>query len=124
MPTFGDSGILLDKLHELTKQAEKRGNTKLVATLREDAEKFSETGSIAASDRYAGIIYSSFTTALDYIPQEALVFLDKPTKIAETATSFFKQHAEDLNILLESGLIAGQNSAIFSSLGDGRRKAP
>ncbi len=113
LPTFGDSGILLDKLHELIKQAEKRGNTKLAATLREDAEKFAETGSIAASDRYAGIIYPSFITALDYIPQEALVFLDKPAKITETATAFFKQHAEDLSILLESGLVAGKAAQFF-----------
>ena len=113
LPTLGENEILLDKIHELIKQAEKRGNTKLIMTLREDAEKFSESGSIAASDRYAALIYPQFVTAIDYIPQDALVFLDKPAKITETATSFFKQHAEDLNILLESGLIAGKSAQFF-----------
>ncbi len=113
LPTLGDSGILLDRIHDLIKQAEKRGNLKLASTLREDAEKFSETGSIAASDRYAALIYPSFVTALDYIPRDALVFLDKPAKISETATAFFKQHAEDLKILLESGLVAGRAAQFF-----------
>lgn len=111
--TLGESEILLDKLHEQIKQATKRGNTKLADTLREDAEKFSETGSIAASDRYAALIYPNFVTAIDYIHPEALVFLDKPAKIHETATAFFKQHVEDLNILLESGLIYGKTAQYF-----------
>ena len=108
LPTLGENEILLDKIHELIKQASKRGNTKLVETLREDAEKYSETGNIAASDRYAALIYPHFVTAVDYIPADAIVFLDKPGKVTETATSFFKQHAEDLNILMESGLIYGK----------------
>lgn len=113
LPTLGDSEILLDKLHEQIKQASKRGNTKLSETLREDAEKFSETGSIAASDRYAALIYADFVTAIDYIAPDALVFLDKPGKINETAAAFFKQHVEDLNILLESGLICGKTAQFF-----------
>ena len=113
LPALGEFEILPDKLHELIKQAEKRGNTKLLATLREDAEKLSETGSISASDRYTALIYPNFVTALDYIPQDALVFLDKPAKITETAAAFFKQHAEDLNILLESGLIYGKTAQFF-----------
>jgi len=113
LPTLGDNEILLNKLHEQIKQAAKRGNIKLSETLREDAEKFSETGNIAASDRYAALIYPDFITAIDYIPQDALVFLDKPGKITETATAFFKQHVEDLNILLESGLIYGKTAQYF-----------
>ena len=113
LPALGDRETLLDKLHDQIKQAAKRGNTKLAETLREDAEKFAETGSIAASDRYAALIYPEFTTALDYIPQEALVFLDKPGKITETAAAFFKQHLEDLNILLESGLIYGKSAQYY-----------
>ena len=113
LPTLGDGEILLDKIHEQIKQATKRGNLKLAETLREDAEKFSETGSISASDRYAALIYPDFVTAIDYIPQDALVFLDKPGKITETATAFFKQHVEDLNILLESGLVYGKTAQFF-----------
>ena len=113
LTSLGESEILLDQLHDMIKQAVKRGNTKLAETLTEDAEKFSETGSIAASDRYAALIYPKFISAVDYIPAEALVFLDKPGKIAETATAFFKQHAEDISILIESGLVYGKSAQYF-----------
>jgi len=113
LPALGENEILVDKLHELVKQAAKRGNTKLEETLKEDAEKFSETGSIAASDRYADLIYSRFVTAIEYIPQDAIVFLDKPAKVTETAATFFKQHVEDINILIESGLIYGKTANFY-----------
>ena len=113
LPSLGENNILLDKLHDLIKQASKRGNAKLSETLKEDAEKFAETGSIAASDRYADLIYPEFINAIDYIPSDAIVFLDKPSKVAETATAFFKQHTEDLTILLESGLIHGKTAHFY-----------
>ncbi len=113
LPLLGENEILVDKLHELVKQAAKRGNTKLEETLMEDAEKFSETGSIAASDRYADLIYSRFVTAIEYIPQDAVVFLDKPGKVTETAAAYFKQHVEDINILIESGLIYGKTANFY-----------
>lgn len=113
LASLGESEILLDKLHEIIKQVSKRGNLKLAETMREDAEKFSETGSISASDRYAALIYPQFVTALDYIPSDALVFLDKPGKVTETATAFFKQHVEDINILMESGIIYGKTAQYF-----------
>jgi len=113
IPNLGDNEILLDKLHDTIKQAVKRGNAKLAETLKEDAEKFAETGSIAASDRYADLIYPRFVTALDYIPENAVVFLDKPGKLSESAAAFFKQHIEDLNILIESGLIYGRAANFF-----------
>ena len=113
LPSLGDNEMLLDKVHDIIKQVSKRGNTKLVETLNEDAEKFSETGNIAASDRYAALIYPQFITALDYIPSDALVFLDKPSKVSETATAFFKQHVEDLSILIESGIIYGKTAQYY-----------
>ena len=113
LPSLGEAELLLDKLHELAKQAERKGNKKLAETLREDGEKFAETGDFSAADRYVNLIYPDFITALDYIPPDAIVFLDKPGKIHETATAFFKQHAEDVKILLESGLIHGRAAQYY-----------
>ena len=113
LTTLDNNEILLDRLHEQIKQAEKRANQKLSETLREDAEKLAETGDIAAADRYISLVYPEFISALDYIPPDALVFLDKPSKTTETATGFFKQHAEDLKLLIESGVINGKTAGYF-----------
>lgn len=113
LTTLSENEILIDRINDLLKQALRRGNTKLVETLREDAEKLAETGSINAADRYMSLIYPEFISATDYIPSDAIVFLDKPAKVTETATAFFKQHAEDLKILMESGMISGKAASYF-----------
>ncbi len=113
LPNLGEGEVLPEKLWAIIKNAEKRGQTKLAETLREDAEKLSENMSLAAADRYAELIFPDFTTAIDYIPGDALVFLDAPLKIADAAGAFFKQHAQDLSLLIESGLIYGKTAHYF-----------
>lgn len=105
--------ILLDKIHQLEKAAEKHANTRLTETLREDAEKLCQTGTFAAEDRYIDLVYEEFITAIDYFPTDALVILDRPGKLSEQAAVFGKQHAEDLALLIESGLISGKAANFF-----------
>ena len=38
---------------------------------------------LGAADRYMGIIYPEYSCALDYIPPEALVFIDQPGRTAK-----------------------------------------
>ena len=113
LPSLGDGEILPEKLWTIIKQAEKRGNTKLSEILREDAEALSEGGGLLSADRYAELIYPEMTTAIDFIPPEALVFIDSPGKITDTAGAFLKQHNEDLSMLIESGLIYGKLARFF-----------
>lgn len=113
LPALCPRDAFLGGLHELEKQADKHGNKKLAETLREDAEKFSATGSLAAADRYQAIIYDRFVTAIDYFAPDALVVLDNPGKLTEQANSFLKQHAEDIALLLESGLVSGKAAQFY-----------
>ncbi|NLV86912.1 MAG: transcription-repair coupling factor, partial [Clostridiales bacterium] len=104
---------LINRMNEQLRFAEKRNNSKLSDTLREDIERLSETNDVTAADRYISLIYPEFISSLDYIPKDALVFLDKPVKVNETATAFFKQHTEDLKILIEGGIIGGRAAQYF-----------
>ncbi|MEG0876467.1 MAG: transcription-repair coupling factor [Oscillospiraceae bacterium] len=113
LPSLGDKAELLEKLSELIKQSAKRGGTKLSETLREDAEKLRETGDIAASDRYASLIFPEQITAIDYISPDALVFFDKPSRLSEAAAALFKQYTEDVTLLMESGIISGKAAQSF-----------
>ena len=112
-PTLGSPAELAERLHALAAQAKRKNAGKLEETLREDAERLGETGDLAASDRYADLIFPQFSTALDYLPYDALVFLDAPGKISENAGAFLRQHAEDIAILIESGLVNGKNARFF-----------
>lgn len=113
LPAMGDCETFLEKLHEIEKLAARRGNEKLVETVRADAEQFLEKRDVKGADRWAELIYPQFVTALDYIPPNALVFLDKPGKVGENAANFMKMHAADLEILMESGLVSGKNAHYF-----------
>ena len=113
LPSLGDIEDIGRKLKEQISKAHERGNNKLAETLREDAEKLEETGNISASDRYVELIYPRFVTAIDYIPSDALIFFDRPTRLSEVAVSFMKQHMEDVKILIESGLVHGKSAQFF-----------
>jgi transcription-repair coupling factor (superfamily II helicase) len=113
LPAMGEGETFLDRLHALEKQVSRHGNEKLAETIRADAEAYAQTGDLRAADRWADLIYPRFYTALDFIPEDALVFLDRPGRISENAAAFFKQHAADLEILMESGMIYGKNARYF-----------
>jgi len=110
LPTLypGGTEAMAEKLMQLVKKHQGRGGfAKLADTLREDAERLKETGHIAAADRYMKLINGEMYTALDFVPGDALVFLDQPGKIKERAEGYLKQTAEDLKLLIQSGAVAG-----------------
>ena len=94
---------------EAAKAARSRSaeRSKLAATLRADAEKLRETGELPAPDRYLHLIYPALCCALDYLPADALLFLDQPPKTGKLAEDQQKLLNEDLKVLLQSGALLG-----------------
>ncbi|HHU21959.1 MAG TPA: transcription-repair coupling factor [Clostridiales bacterium] len=110
LPTFypGGTELLAEKLMQLSRKTQGKGGFgKLADTLREDAERLRETGHIAAADRYMKLINGEMYTALDFVPEDALVFMDQPGKVQERAAGYMKQTAEDVKLLIQSGTLAG-----------------
>ncbi len=111
LPTLCSGGglalaALLDEA--ASKAARRKNGDKLVQTLRADAERLRERALLPDADRYMGLIYPDFACALDYIPQDAVIFLDQPSKSGKLAAEQSKQLAEDLRALAASGsLIPG-----------------
>lgn len=112
LPALG-SELFADELARLIRQTEKKGGEKLCETLRADAEKLTEALGYETADRYIALIYPEFRTAADYISPETLVFLDRPGKLGENAAAFMKQHAEDVKLLMESGVISGRLAQFY-----------
>ncbi|MBQ1236563.1 MAG: transcription-repair coupling factor, partial [Oscillospiraceae bacterium] len=67
----------------------------LAATLRADAERMAEGMILNDCDRYLPILYSE-ACGLDYIPEDAFVFLDQPNRCAERARDYEKQLNDDV----------------------------
>ncbi len=78
---------------------------KLAANMRSDAEKLENGIPLSDADRYLPIVYPE-ASGFDYLPVNALVFLDQPGRCAERARAWEKQLADDVEQLQKRGMIA------------------
>lgn len=124
LPSFcsGGAAALAWRIRELGKKLQAHGRRpelqKLLRTLEEDAEHLLETGSLTCLDRYAALLDSRVSTALDYIPENALIFLDQPGRCAERAAGFEKQQREEISALAEEGAVDRQLAVFYREFDD------
>ena len=94
----------------------------LSASLRADAERLREGASLSAADRYMGYIYPEFCCALDYLPDDALIFLDQPAKTAKLAGEQAKLLSEDLKTLRAAGQLPGGQTEFLLPYAEAARR--
>ncbi len=90
------------------KYAKKRGSENaatLVATLRADAEQIRAGLILSDADRYLPVLYA-MSSGADYIPADALVVLDQPSRCAERAREYAKQLSQDVQEQQRRGRLA------------------
>ena len=83
-------------------------NESLVSTLSKDLEKYQNDLNNAASDRYMSLIYPEFTTALDYVPKDAILVLCDHGSIQRSARARTDELGLQLDSMLQAGLVAGE----------------
>ena len=86
----------------------------LAATLRGDAERLRGGVVLSDADRYLPVLYPA-ASGLQYIPEDALVFLDQPARCAERARDYMKQLTEDLRELQKRGQVAVSADGFYES---------
>ena len=122
----GGAQALAAELNQLADRALKRrsGETgpALAAVLREDADRLSSGAELPAADRYASLIYGETTTALDYIPEDAIIVLDQPSRFAENARAYIKRVTEAVTGLTRAGKLTLQARRLLHTFR--RRHAP
>ena len=114
----GGEAALGDKLEQLAKQFKaKRSSATAQAvaeTLLSDAATLKMGVTLQDADRYMGLITGSFATAADYIPFDAVVFLDQPGKIAQRAKDYAKTTGDDVKLQMRSGkMYTGANDFVY-----------
>ena len=102
----GGAAALRDELEKWAARYERRRSSesaqKAAATIRSDAEKLGAGILISCADKYMELIYSMACGA-DYLPPDALVFLDQPNRCAEKARDWTKQLREEIDELVRRG---------------------
>ena len=108
------AGELRKAAERYTRRRTSEQAQKLSETLRSDAERLENAGSLPESDRYLPLLYPMACGA-DYIPADAVVLLDQPGRCAERARDFAKQLALDFTELGRRGLVADAPESFYLS---------
>ena len=105
----GITGLCKDLTTLISRQKRRKNiNEALVSTLTKDLEKFENALNHPASDRYMSLIYPEMATAMDYIPEDAIVILCDQGSLRRSANARTDEMGMTLDSMLQAGLVAGE----------------
>ena len=105
----GHAGLCADIQNIISRQRRRKNpNEELIRTLEKDKEKYENGLSNPASDRYMALIYPEMATAMDYLPDDAVVVLCDQSNLHRAARSRSDEMGLQLDNLLQSGMVAGE----------------
>ena len=105
----GLDGLCQDLKALIARQKRRKNlNEALISTLEKDLEKYENGVLNPASDRYMALIYPEIATAMDYVPQDAVVVLCDQSSLHRAARTRCDEMGMQLDSLLQGGLVAGE----------------
>ena len=105
----GLDGLCKDISSLIARQKRRKNpNQTLISTLEKDLEKYENGIQNPASDRYMALIYPEFSTAMDYLPQNAIIALCDQSSLHRRARTRTEEMGMQLDSLLQGGLVAGE----------------
>jgi len=105
----GIEGLCADLNRLIARQKRRKNiNEALISTLTKDLEKYENGLQNPASDRYMALIYPEMTTAMDYIPQNAILAVCDQGNLRRSARNRSDEMGMQLDSLLQGGLLAGE----------------
>ena len=111
-PMLHESGIegLCDDIRSMIARQRRRKNPNedLIKTLQKDLEKYENGISNPASDRYMALIYPEFSTAMEFLPADAVLVLCDQGSLQRAARARTEEMGIQLDSLLQNGLVAGE----------------
>ncbi len=105
----GIEGLCRDLEAMIARQCRRKNrNEPLIKTLQTDLEKYRNGVQNPASDRYMALIYPEMATAMDYLPQDALVVVCDQGSLHRTSRTRTEEMGLQLDSLLQGGTVAGE----------------
>jgi len=115
----GISGLCKDLSALISRQRRRKNvNEALIATLTKDLEKYENGLNNPASDRYMALIYPEMATAMDYIPDNAVVAICDQASIRRSAIARSDEMGMTLDSMLQGGLLVGELCDFVSTWDD------
>ena len=111
-PALHPGGIhgLCEALKRLIEKQKRRKilNNVLISNLQKDLDAYESGISTTTADRYMSLIYSDFATALDYIPQNAILVLCDQSALHRASKARAEEVGMQLDNMLQNGILAGE----------------
>ena len=105
----GIEGLCADLNRLIARQKRRKNvNEALISTLTKDLEKYENGLQNPASDRYMALIYPEMATAMDYIPENAVICICDQGNLRRCARNRTDEMGMQLDSLLQGGLLAGE----------------
>lgn len=112
---------ITDKMHEIVKHLEEKiavGKQKeilmsAVGHLKVDMEKIKQAHYFPSIDKYLPLIYDGTPSILEYVSDNAVIFLDEPLKIKEHAETMTFEFNETIRGMMEKGLAIKETSRLM-----------
>ena len=86
-----------------TLSTRRKKHAELAANVERDAERLEQTGNLPAADKYLPLVYPELATALDYLPENAIVLIEDTPRLRDAARDFHARIGDDVTALLERG---------------------
>ena len=117
LPTLAPDGVdgLIARIEKMIASRSKK-HPDLDRNLRQDMERLRNDGIFPAADKYLPYIYPELSCAADYIPEDAMVFVDDFRGAREAARVFDLRMKEDIEALLERGQLYGKQAVYHKTL--------
>lgn len=123
LPTLAPDGVngLINQIEKIIASKAKK-HPELDRNLRRDVERLRNDGIFPAADKYLPYIYPDLSCAVDYIPADAMVFIDDFRAVREAARVFDLRLKEDVEALLERGQLYGKHAIYHETLAEAMEK--
>lgn len=99
----GPSGLARNLKAAASHARRRKNGEEFERSLRQDAERVEEGVTIPWCDRYLPYVFGDYATALDYLNEDTIVFMDSPARCQERAEENFSQMDEDCKSLSDTG---------------------
>ena len=104
LPHLAPGGVNgLAKAVRGTLSTRRKKHKDLQANIERDAERLEQAGSLPAADKYLPLVYPEMATALDYLPEDAIVLIEDTPRLRDALRDFAARIGDDVTALLERG---------------------
>ena len=105
----GMAGLCADLNALISRQMRRKNrNDALIKTLQKDLEQFENDVHAPISDRYMALIYPEMATAMDYVPENAILVLCDQGNLRRQSHTRCEEMGLQLDSLLQGGLLVGE----------------